>query len=611
MPLKNESSSVLVKGQIPGNRAGHAAVLYNSSMLIFGGTNLQQLFNDVYEYSIETKTWKKLSTRALKSELDIPDPREGHSAIVYQSSDDDAEMIIFGGGNETVALDKCVYSLNLKDLVWKRLTLERDYGPSGRYKHCCVLYKDTMIIHGGKYINDNLWKFDLKNHKWAQIPFKQDDQAPGERYGHSAVVVGNNMIVYGGFFEPKLVNVGEPRKFNDLYMLNLENFKWKKMITSLTAPSPRYGHRAVAYMSKIYIIGGEASSGANIVYELNILKNIWIPVGKIPAKLKGHSMVLHENKLLIFGGCDDHGEPNNNLYEFALQIEKASKLPVKVPFSRQQMKKPSSAEKKPSEKVQDVATKVEPAKDEKNEDQVTVVTTPISFPLKGITSPQEEQKDSPIEPPKQQIETPSTTEQLPQEPSESKPEQISSPSVISSHSAISSPIVQQESTAEKTSSTAPLPQEDRELKTGKISSVVFDIAVDKKYSAPRVQRILQLLNDECIDSCEDWRELSESLKYRKFPAGIVKELNKRLYIPEKYKSRNSFFESGRAKIPISEFLEEIFKEPKYNDARKKRILDELERECIDTCEDWMLLSQRRREKFPQCFVNSLDDALFL
>jgi N-acetylneuraminic acid mutarotase len=75
---------------MPPKRAGHSMVIYQDSLVIFGGKDEENSkLNDVWEFNLNTYQWTEFR-------LDEPPlPRSGHSAYVYRDF-----MIIFGGIHE-------------------------------------------------------------------------------------------------------------------------------------------------------------------------------------------------------------------------------------------------------------------------------------------------------------------------------------------------------------------------------------------------------------------------------------------------------------------------------------------------------------------------------
>lgn len=77
------------RGEVPSTRDDHSAVIYENSMVIFGGFSTDgERSNDVYRYYFKDNKWEKVNMLG----IDAPEPRAGHSALVFGDS-----MVIFGG----------------------------------------------------------------------------------------------------------------------------------------------------------------------------------------------------------------------------------------------------------------------------------------------------------------------------------------------------------------------------------------------------------------------------------------------------------------------------------------------------------------------------------
>ena len=77
-------------GPRPESRDSHSCARIGNKMYIFGGSTQESLINELWTFSFEKNTWRKLETHGT-----IPPPREGHSACVI----DDHYMLIIGGWN--------------------------------------------------------------------------------------------------------------------------------------------------------------------------------------------------------------------------------------------------------------------------------------------------------------------------------------------------------------------------------------------------------------------------------------------------------------------------------------------------------------------------------
>jgi Rab9 effector protein with kelch motifs len=70
---------IYARGDLPVPRDEHTALLYESSMVIFGGFELNgERVNDIYRYYFKENKWEKV----LVMGGDKPSPRAGHSAVM-------------------------------------------------------------------------------------------------------------------------------------------------------------------------------------------------------------------------------------------------------------------------------------------------------------------------------------------------------------------------------------------------------------------------------------------------------------------------------------------------------------------------------------------------
>lgn len=76
-------------GTRPSARTLHTAVISGDIMIIFGGNNDRQYFNDVVKYHIGERRWEAVAAAG-----NLPEPRSQASAVIHTAN---YEMIIFGG----------------------------------------------------------------------------------------------------------------------------------------------------------------------------------------------------------------------------------------------------------------------------------------------------------------------------------------------------------------------------------------------------------------------------------------------------------------------------------------------------------------------------------
>jgi N-acetylneuraminic acid mutarotase len=88
----------------------------------------------------------------------------------------------------------------------------------------------------------------LYRRKWENIELVGD--SPSERTDHSLVIYSGKLYIFGGFD-------GKTR-YNDLYKCNMQSkkFIWKKIDSEGAIPMSRFGHSAVVHEHSMFIFGG-------------------------------------------------------------------------------------------------------------------------------------------------------------------------------------------------------------------------------------------------------------------------------------------------------------------------------------------------------------------
>ena len=106
-----------------------------------------------------------------------------------------------------------------------------DKAPCSRAGHSAIIYKDSMIIFGGKdeqnlKLND-IWSFNLNTYEWSEVlPYSK--LVPQERSGHTACLYNEQyMMIFGGIFEVT-------KELDDLFIFDLKSCKWYTLFEEAT-----------------------------------------------------------------------------------------------------------------------------------------------------------------------------------------------------------------------------------------------------------------------------------------------------------------------------------------------------------------------------------------
>ncbi|MED6108572.1 hypothetical protein PIB30_025395 [Stylosanthes scabra] len=259
----------------------------------------------------------------VEDNVPAPSPRSNCSLVVNPLKE--TELVLYGGefynGNKTFVYGD-LYRYDVEKLEWKLVSSPNS--PPPRSAHQAVAWKNYIYIFGGEFTSPNqerfhhykdFWMFDLKTNQWEQLNLKG---CPSPRSGHRMVLYKHKIILFGGFYD----TLREVRYYNDLFVFDLDQFKWQEIKPKPGAmwPSGRSGFQLFVYQDDIFLYGGyskEVSSDKNgsekgIVHsdmwsldpktwEWNKVKKSGMP----PGPRAGFSMCVHKRRALLFGGVVD------------------------------------------------------------------------------------------------------------------------------------------------------------------------------------------------------------------------------------------------------------------------------------------------------------------
>lgn len=140
-------------GDVPTPRSGHATVLYDGNMLLFGGIDYSEeaVYNDLYCLDLETLEWKYIGEAGEEVIA-----RNSHSLGVVIGSDENNYLVIYGGASPSEGPLADTYYANLSDLKtgmfvkWIRMDTSTDSSPGPREMHSTCCHNGRMYIAGGR-----------------------------------------------------------------------------------------------------------------------------------------------------------------------------------------------------------------------------------------------------------------------------------------------------------------------------------------------------------------------------------------------------------------------------------------------------------------------------
>jgi N-acetylneuraminic acid mutarotase len=227
----SENSSWNEELEIPvGRISDHSATYVNGSLIIFGGKIDGGLSNAVHIYAIDDNNWTSVETG------NNPEPRYGHTAVVYGSS-----LFVFGGRFANESVNNEIWSLNLTSFEWtQHFSTET---PAPRLWHTTVLLNNKWILYGGyngASGTSDVWSFDFATLQWTEI---SATSPLDPRSGHVAVALEGEMFVVGGEYDQLYEGLSLYLNNNDVWSFNPTTTEWTQWCSVGTSIHPRLGAR--------------------------------------------------------------------------------------------------------------------------------------------------------------------------------------------------------------------------------------------------------------------------------------------------------------------------------------------------------------------------------
>ncbi|MBI4712575.1 MAG: hypothetical protein HY762_04650 [Planctomycetes bacterium] len=235
----------------PSGRVGHTATWTGTKMVVWGGTNGTIYFNDGGKYNPTTASWAPV----LPPQPIPIEPRMRHTAVWTGSVAENAtgEMIVFGGQDFNQEYNNGG-KYNPNGDIWSAISL-RD-APISRTQHTAIwtgTVSNQMVIWGGYYRVGNLYLnsggvYSPTSNTWVKM---SELNAPSGRSNHTACWAPDRkeMLVWGGWDGSGWLDTG--RQYYPI------TDTWNTtVITTTSAPAARTNHTAVWTGTQMIIWGG-------------------------------------------------------------------------------------------------------------------------------------------------------------------------------------------------------------------------------------------------------------------------------------------------------------------------------------------------------------------
>ncbi|KAI8080017.1 uncharacterized protein BX664DRAFT_303192 [Halteromyces radiatus] len=155
----------------PTGRAGHVSVVYDNRLYVFGGSDGEHMYNDIWAFDFQTRQWAPVPAAGF-----IPTAREHCAAALV----DDALYVLGGRNSDHQELnDLCAFRIRSQ-----RWYMFQNMGPSPTARHSLTMtaVKEKMFVIGGeiklgsKTDDSSIYILDSGKIKYPPEPVMQQQQ---------------------------------------------------------------------------------------------------------------------------------------------------------------------------------------------------------------------------------------------------------------------------------------------------------------------------------------------------------------------------------------------------------------------------------------------------
>jgi hypothetical protein len=251
--------------------------VYDEKLIVFGGQNATESFNDLWEFDIPTLTWERLQFP------NPPPPRNAHATAFTTT-----QLWLFGGKCEETYMND-FYCCDLFERVWYHI--ETPTVPEPRAWHTAFWVmndqRQFFAIFGGasrSSANGTIWLFDYDNCDWFAPQVKGD--LPGPRFAHTTAVLDRHLYIIGG---RNMTNTTV-----DPIRVNMAQMPFEAVVLPQTdEPDPfQFGACAVWENSGFALFGGPKEAPHRGLWEIRLRAELDAGVPAAPKEESGEPSVL-------------------------------------------------------------------------------------------------------------------------------------------------------------------------------------------------------------------------------------------------------------------------------------------------------------------------------
>jgi N-acetylneuraminic acid mutarotase len=185
-----------VKGISPGQRRAHTTCLIGKKIYLIGGGDGNKALNDTFVLDTEKMQWD-----ILKVSGQLPNPRGYHTACYVNNNvqSNRGKILIFGGSDGKECFNDA-YALDLANNNWNKINITNPFECFG---HAAATVGSWMYVFGGNnstsYSNElKIFNLDTRGDKWSWIEKPVSGTLPSPRAYHTLTLYDSRLFMIGG-----------------------------------------------------------------------------------------------------------------------------------------------------------------------------------------------------------------------------------------------------------------------------------------------------------------------------------------------------------------------------------------------------------------------------
>ena len=242
--------------------------------------------------------------------------KEGISELVYGS---EAEIIKFLTRPKVASFYNYIGDIQSYDIADKQWKIKKDKVIKRAY-HNAIIYKDTVLIMGGKKLSKTKFREllanDIENVSLKDLSIKEDHTNPHQAVDFGSVLYQDKIIVFGG--STKQLKNGKIIYSDDIHLYDIKTGYWY-LLTKMPKGKEVKG---IIFDDKLYFFGGYNQKNLTDIESYNLKTGRWKKEGTLftamrnPAITKDNEFIyLQENgKMIAFS------PKKNILKEYAIDL---------------------------------------------------------------------------------------------------------------------------------------------------------------------------------------------------------------------------------------------------------------------------------------------------